>query len=129
MRFILSRAWAGILLLFALSIPSTGHAVSFQPPFRLVAGNGLVVVKGGTVHLFHSGTRDITDTVHSGDIFIVYRISRSCKMEEIGKVRFVNFVGDTYMAAEVLDGELMAGDIAKKGTISFLIVSTEQCVR
>jgi hypothetical protein len=112
-----------------MSIPSTGHAVSYQPPFRLVPGSGSVVEKGGSVHLFYSGTRDITDTVLSGDIFTVYRIGHSCKMEEVGKVRFVNFVGETYMEAEVIEGELKAGDIAKKGNISCLIVSTELCTR
>jgi hypothetical protein len=68
-------------------------------------------------------------TVHGGDVFIVYRLTPSCKMEEVGKVRFVDFHGDTYMEAEVIEGELKAGDIAKKGNISCLIVSTEPCTR
>jgi hypothetical protein len=127
MRLILLRICAGMLFLLMLSIASTGHAVSYQPPFRLVTGNGSVVVKGGFVHLFHSGTHDTTDTVRSGDIFIVSRTSPSCIMQEVGRVRFVNFVGDTYMEAEVVEGEIKAGDIAKKGNISYLIVSTEQC--
>ena len=129
MRLKLLRVCAGVFLLFAMSIPSTGHAVSYQPAFRLTPDSGSVVVKGGSVYLFHSGTRDITDTVHGGDIFIVYQISPSCTMHEVGKVRFVNFVGDTYMEAQVIEGELKAGDIAKKGNISCLIVSTEPCAR
>ena len=118
-----------VLIIFCVMAPLTASAVSYQPPFHLNPDSGSVVVKGGSVHLFHSGTRDITSAVHSGDIFTVYRISSSCKMEEVGKVRFVNFVGDTYMEAEVIDGELKAGDIAKKGNISCLMVSTEPCTR
>jgi hypothetical protein len=33
------------------------------------------------------------------------------------------------MEAEVIEGELKAGDIAKKGSISCLIVSMEPCAR
>lgn len=123
------RGFAGMVLLLAISIPSTGHAVSYQPSFRLNPGSGSVVVKGGTVQLFYSRTREITETVRSGDIFIVYRSNPSCKIEEVGKVRFVNFVDDTYMEAEVLEGELRAGDIAKKGNITFLIVPTKPYTR
>ena len=129
MRLNLGRVITGVLFLFIMSIPSTGQAVSYQPTFRLSPGGGSVVSKGGSVYLFHSGTRDITDRVSSGDIFIVYRINPSCKMEEVGKVRFANFHGDTYIEAEVIEGELKAGDIARKGNISCLIVSTEPCAR
>ena len=129
MRLNLGRVITGVLFLFIMSIPSTGQAVSYQPTFRLSPDSGSVVVKGGSVYLFHSGTHDITGTVRSGDIFIVYRIGPSCIMHEVGKVRFMNFHGDTYMEAEVIEGELKAGDIAKKGNISCLIVSTEPCPR
>jgi hypothetical protein len=128
-RLKILRVCAGVFLLLAISIPSMSPAVSYQPPFRLSPDSGSVVVKGGSVYLFHSGTRDITGTVRSGDIFIVYRMSPSCIMYEVGKVRFVNFHGDTYMEAEVIEGELKAGDIAKKGSISCLIVSMEPCAR
>jgi hypothetical protein len=118
-----------LLGMFCVTAPLTAFAVSYQPPFRLSPDGRSVVVKGGNVHLFHSGTRDITGMVHSGDIFTVYRISSSCKMEKVGQVRFMSFVGDTYIEAEVIEGELMAGDIAKKGNISCLIISTEPCTR
>ncbi len=129
MRLKILRVCVGVFLLLAISIPSMSPAVSYQPSFRLSPESESVVVKGGSVYLFHSGTHDVTGTVRSGDIFIVYRISESCKMEEVGKVRFMNFVGDTYIEAEVIEGELKAGDIAKKGNISFLIVPTKPCAR
>jgi hypothetical protein len=118
-----------MFLLLTMGIPSTGLAVSYEPPFRLTPVSGSEVVKGGTLYLFHSGTHDIKDAVRSGDILIVYRITHLCKMEEVGKIRFLNFVRDTYMEAEVIEGVLKAGDIAKKGNISCLIVSTEPCTR
>jgi hypothetical protein len=124
-----SRIFVVTVLLLVLIIPVTGSAVSYQPPLRLIPDSGSEVVKGGTVYLFHSGTRDIVQTIHGGDIFIVYRINSSCKMEEVGAVRFVKFVGEIYLEAEVVRGELKAGDIARLKNISCLVVATEQCAR
>lgn len=129
MRLKLLLVWAGVFLSLTMSIPSVSIAVSYQPTFRLSPNGRSVVVRGGTVYLFHSGTHYITDKVRSGDILIVYRMNSSCKMEEVGKVQFVNFVGDTYMEAEVVEGGLEAGDIAKKGNISALVVATVPCAR
>jgi hypothetical protein len=50
-------------------------------------------------------------------------------MEEVGRVRFVKFVGELYLEAEVIEGELKAGDIAKEKNISCLVVATEPCTR
>ncbi len=129
MRSCLLMSCAGILLSLAIGALSAAHATNSPPPFRLIPRSGSTVVKGGSVYLFHSGTRDITGTVRRGDIFIVYRINPSCKMEEVGKIRFVDFVGETYMEAEVIDGKLKSGDIARKGNISCLIVPAEPCTR
>ena len=130
MRLKSLRVCLGVFLLLTIAMPATGLAVSYHPSFRLNPGSGSVVVKGGSVYLFHSGTSDVTDSVRSGDIFIVFRIGPSSRLAEVGKVRFVNFVRDTYMRAEVIEGELKAGDIAKKGNISCLVVvSTESCTK
>ncbi len=109
--------------------PAPSSALSYQPSFRLIPNKFSTVVKGGTVHVFHSGTHDVTNTVRNGDIFVVYRIDSSCKMTEVGRIRFITFVGETYMEAEVIEGELKAGDIAKKGNISGLLVATEPCAQ
>jgi hypothetical protein len=118
-----------IFLLLIMIIPSKGAAASYTPSFRLIPDGGSAVVKGGLVYLFHSGTPDIVNTLHSGDVFVVYRIDPLCKMEEVGRVRFVKFVGELYLEAEVIEGELKAGDIAKEKNISFLVVATEPCTR
>ena len=118
-----------ICLLLVMIIPSTSSAVSYLPPFRLATDSGSSVVKGGNVYLFHSATPDVMQAIHPGEVLVVYRITASCKMEEVGKVRFVKFVGEIYLEAEVIEGELKAGDIAKAKNASCLIIATEPCDR
>ena len=101
MRSNLLKLCAVIFLLLIMIIPLTGAAASYTPSF-----------------LFHSG-----------DVFVVYRINPLCKMEEVGRVRFVKFVGELYLEAEVIEVELKAGDIAKEKNISCLVVATEPCTR
>jgi hypothetical protein len=124
----LFRSFALALLISTAHLTSTAYAVSYQPPFHLFPESNAVVVRGGIVYMFHSGTRDITSTVHKGDIFVIYRTGSSCRLEEVGKVRFINFAGETYMKAEVIEGMLKAGDIAKKGGISCLVIAAEACI-
>ena len=118
-----------IFFLLIMIISSAASAASYTPSFRLIPDGRSEVVKGGLVYLFHSGTQDIVNTLHSGDVLVVYRINPLCKMEEVGRVRFVKFVGELYLEAEVIDGELKAGDIAKEKNISCLVVATEPCTR
>ena len=118
---------AASLFILTMCLSSPAYAVSYQPPFHLFPESNAVVVRGGIVYLFHSGTKSIMSTVHKGDIFVIYRTGSSCKLEEVGKIRFINFAGETYMKAEVIEGMLKAGDIAKKGGISCLVIAAEPC--
>lgn len=110
-------------------MPLTAPAASYSPSFRLLPDGKAEVVKGGIVYLFHSETRDIIDTFRIGDIFIVYRINSSCEMEKIGMVKFLKIVGEIYIEAEVIEGDLKAGDIARRNNLSCLVVATEPCNR
>jgi hypothetical protein len=116
-------------LLACVSAPSGAFAVSYHPPFRLVQSKNGTVVKGGIVYIFHSGTADVRGTIHSNDVLTVYRTSQKCTLEVVGKVRVIAFVGETYMEAEVIEGELKMADIAKKGDVSGLVVATEPCAQ
>jgi len=44
---------------------------------------------------------------------------------EVGKIRVLSYVGEDYIKGEVIEGELKAGDIAEKGDVASLIISSE----
>jgi hypothetical protein len=83
------------------------------------------VTVGSRVCMFQSGTADVKETIHVRDIMIVYRESPMHKFAEVGKVRVLSYVGEDYLWAEVVEGEVMPGDIAKKGDVASMIISAE----
>ena len=84
-------------------------------------------MKGSIIYLFHSGTKDVRNAVHDNDLLIVYRLDSSCILREVGKIRALFFVGDTHLKGEVIEGIIKPSDIARKGKVSFLIISVGPC--
>jgi hypothetical protein len=82
---------------------------------------------GETAYLFHSGTADVKRTIHVSDILTVYRITPSCEVKTVGKIKVISYVGETYLKGVVVEGEIMPNDIAKKGDVSSLIILTGVC--
>jgi hypothetical protein len=82
---------------------------------------------GETVYLFHSGTPDVRRRIHVNDILTVYRINPSCKANEVGRMRVISFVGETYIKGDVLEGEIRADDVGKKGGVSCLVIIAGIC--
>jgi hypothetical protein len=85
----------------------------------------VVMKEGNKVHLFHSGTKLVKKEICLNDVIPVYRESavgyRSLKgadqvknLKEVGKVKVLSYVGDHYFEAEIVEGEVMSGDLAKK---------------
>ncbi len=85
--------------------------------------------KGETVCLFQSGTVDVRREIGVGDVLAVFRQEKSDSVREVGKVRVLSFVGADYLRAEVVEGELEAGDVAKKGEAASLVISSEERCR
>jgi hypothetical protein len=50
--------------------------------------------------------------------------SRKEELKEVGKIKVLSYVGEDYLKGEVVEGELKAGDIAKKGDVASLIISS-----
>jgi hypothetical protein len=84
------------------------------------------MVKGDVVCLFHSGTEDVKKEIHINDILIVYRENHEHQLKEVGKIRILSSVGEDYLKGEVVEGEVKAGDIAKKGDVASLVISSEE---
>jgi hypothetical protein len=108
-------------------MPLLAGAVSYSPlqeEREEKAAKG-VKVKGEMVCLFESGTPEIKKMLVIGDILSVYREMPSHELKEVGKVRVLSFVREDYLKAEVVEGELMPGDIAKKGDVASLMMSSD----
>jgi hypothetical protein len=116
-----------LLLLGTAIVPLTSYAVSYQPPLFHRQYDHEASMKGDLVYLFHSGTTDIKRTIHVSDVLPAYRIDTSCEVKEVGKIRILSYVGETYLKGEVVDGEIRPNDIAKKNGISCLVISAGVC--
>jgi hypothetical protein len=118
-----------ILLLTSVSATLAVFAVSYPPPLLYHRQDrGETVMKAGqTVYLFHSGTDDVRKTIHADDILTTYRTIPSCEVNPIGIIKVLSYIGETYIKAEVLEGEIRPDDIAKKGNVSCLVILAGMC--
>ena len=115
------------VFLMVLCTPLTVYATSYMPFFHSQVREGTVMKSGQEVYLFHSGTHDVRKTVQVGDILTVYRITPTCEVKEVGRIKSVAYIGETYLKTKVVEGEIKPDDIAKKGNVSCLVISTGVC--
>jgi len=121
---------AALLLLGMPGISGSAAAVSYsvaegQREERASKG---IREKGEAVCLFQSGTEDVRKAITIGDILIVYRDDGNHAHKEVGKIRVISYAGEDYMKGEVVDGSVQTGDVAKKGHVASLVISSaEQC--
>jgi len=117
-----------ILFLWAtLVFPLRANAVVFSPipAEREEKATKGIMEKGDIICLFQSGTADVRKAITVNDDLPVYRESKSHELVEVGKIRVLSYVGEDYIKGEVIEGELKAGDIAEKGDVASLIISSE----
>jgi hypothetical protein len=115
-----------VLLISCMGLPQLANAVSPSPipgerEERIVKG---IKVKGETVCLFQSGTADVKKAISIGDVLVVYRENPKHDLKEVGKIKVLSYSGEDYLKGEVVEGEIKAGDIAKKGDVASLIISS-----
>jgi hypothetical protein len=113
-----------VLFLSAVPFPSAAVSPSPVPGERAEKIEKGIRVKGESVCLFQSGTEDVKKTIHVDDVLVVYREDPKHGQREVGKIRVISYVGDDYIKGEVVDGEVQAGDIAKKGDAASLVISS-----
>jgi hypothetical protein len=114
-----------VLLISSMGLPHLVNAASWSPlqeEREEKAARG-TMVKGTVACLFQSGTADVKKAININDIFSVYRESKSQELKEVGKIKVLSYVGENYLKGEVVEGEIKAGDIAKKGNVASLIIS------
>ena len=115
-----------VLLILCAGLPQLVNAVSWSPlqeerEEKTAKG---IMVKGTVVCLFQSGTADVKKAINVNDILPVYRESKSHELKEVGKIKVLSYIGEDYLKGEVVEGEVKAGDIAKKGDVASLIISS-----
>lgn len=115
-----------VLLILCAVLPQIVNAVSWSPILeehdeKIAKG---LMVKGTVVCLFQSGTADVKKAINVNDILPVYRESKSHELKEVGKIKVLSYMGEDYLKGEVVEGEIKAGDIAKKGDVASLIISS-----
>jgi len=116
-----------VVLLLVIGVPVFVFATSYMPLYHLRGQDEAAMTVGTSVHLFHSGTNDVKKTIHVNDILTVHRITPSCEVKEVGKIKVLGFIGETYMRGEVVEGGIRPDDIAKKDNVSCLVISAGVC--
>jgi hypothetical protein len=118
-----------VLLTAAGAFPVPALSVSYYPLYHLQEGDESAAPAGRVIYLFFSGAEEERRSLHEGDILAVSRIDRSCEAAVVGKIRVLAFLGDTYFKAEVAEGRIRVGDIARKDAFSCLVITAEPCSR
>ena len=116
-----------ILLVAAICVPLAAFAVSYPAQLYHREERHDKFVKGDTLYMFHSGTEEVKKTFRVDSILSAYRISATCEVQETGKIRILSHVAETYMKGEVVEGEIKADDIVKKGKVSCIVISAGIC--
>jgi hypothetical protein len=115
-----------VLIILSVGLAQFVNAVSWSPlqedrEEKTAKG---IMMTGTVVCLFQSGTADIKKAINVNDILSVYREGKSHELREVGKIKVLSYIGEDYLKGEVVEGEVMAGDIAKKGDVASLIISS-----
>jgi hypothetical protein len=116
-----------VVLLLVIGVPVFVFATSYMPFYHLRGQDEAAMTVGRIVHLFHSGTNDVKKTIHVHDILTVHRITPSCEVKEVGKIKVLEFIGETYMRGEVVEGEIRPDDIAKMDKVSCIVIAAGIC--
>lgn len=116
-----------VLLISCVGVSQLANAVSWSPveekrDEKIAKG---IKVKGEIACLFESGAVDVKQAISLNDILIVYRENPSHQLKEVGKIKVLSYVRKYYLKGEVVEGEIRAGDIAKKGDIASLVLSSD----
>jgi hypothetical protein len=118
-------------LMTPLAMTNSLHAVTY--PFweheQSSPVNETIIKVGSELYLFHSGTEEVEKTIKINDVLSVYREfppDISTETREVGKVRILSPLGENFFEAEVIEGEVTPGCVAKKGTIACYVTSFEK---
>ena len=122
-----------LLFLFLVTpfiMSGSAHAVSYPFPKRTPAypGNQAAMMAGTRLYLFHNSTQRANDAINVNDILVVYREyppRLSLESSQTGKVKVLSSLGENFYEAEVVEGTIIPGELAKKGSADCFITSAK----
>ncbi len=99
---------------------------SSNPPVRssLELTNGSVLNIGDKAVFDFKGSGDLKKAVCLGETIPVYRevfVYQTMSRTEVGKVKVLSYAGDKKFNAQVVEGQLRDGDIARKDSATCLL--------
>jgi hypothetical protein len=117
-----------LLLLTPLLMTSSLYAVTYpfpkgRPAYPKVDA---AMTTGSRLYLFHSSKEEVKNTININDTLIVYRESptdSSLEPRKTGKVKILSTLGANYYEAEVIEGSIQPGSLARKGAVVCFITS------
>ena len=116
-----------ILVILTVAVMATASISSYAFESQPQTKSKVVMRVGKMVNLFHSGTADVKKEICLDDVIQVYRETGNGRgglhitSKEVGKVKVIGYEGEHYFKAEVVSGEIMAGDVAKKDSAWCLV--------
>jgi hypothetical protein len=123
-----------LLLVTPFIMSGSVHAVAYPFPKNNPAftGNQAVMMAGTRLYLFHNSTQQANDAISVNDILVVYREyphDLSLESTETGKIKVLSSLGGNYYEAEVVQGTIVPGELARKGTVACFITSAKNTHR
>ena len=115
-----------LFLVTPLLMTSSLHAVCYPFPKSKPAYLGVETAgaTGARVYLFHSGASELNNAINVNDILVVYReYPHGFESAATGKVKVISSFGRNYYEAEVIEGTITPGELARKGAIACFITA------
>jgi hypothetical protein len=119
---------AGVFSL-AMAVPMGVAATSYDPLPRQDEPAGMELTAGMTVFLFHSGTEQVRQSLHVGDVLEISRVGPDGASLSVGKIRVAAFLGAVCLRGEVLEGRIRPHDLAEKDGVYYLVIPEAVCTR
>lgn len=126
----MSRSRQLILVIALLSLPllmSACATVHSEDRIRAKVTDARFAKPGDTVHLFYGMSKQVKDEFCLDAVVPVYRMGKGYYLikSEVGKIKVTKDLGDHYIEAVVIEGEIRTGDIASQPNSECLITLPE----
>ena len=114
----------------AIVLTSCAHEeMAAQAPVQA----GVIAKTGSSILLFHGGTVEAKKVFCPGEVITAYRYTNPYRYrppytatgaatEPIGKVQLGKYIGEHYIDAKVIEGNVKTGDIVEKGSAACLVM-------
>ncbi len=114
-----------LLMLPMIVTPSYGVTYPFPHHEAAQINSDAILRVGSKVYLFHSGN-ECCKTIGTDDVLSVYQEyppDFSQEVRVVGKVRILCAAGAHYFKAEVIEGKIQPGNLAKRGNVACIVTS------